>query len=357
MFSLIMMMIGFLFAVVLITFVSQVRKYAKEDRVKQPNRFQAGQPYVTTAKGQYQVIGRSTMPMIPANSEATSQLTIQTNQPLNAINPQEEYPYVVVENEFKQKPNFSAVVIMDDENVSAIDETEVMSELTPVEELFAEVVKPSLITDIENTYKTMKPIAPLKRENEDFDMKNQFIEAQINDKTTKGFEETLNSFMNELFVPLIEEKIEVETEPLLSSEDNDFIKQVTNFEGLGEYQLPQKSPVQHVILTLDELYDENNVDAQFLKFAPLFADEYEHNLVDGVSGFRSWFVEVVGREGNYLHVTDGTGRLWLDAENFSNKSIEQGDYLTIDAQDGELVTLTVLDIEDLTGENAYIAVS
>lgn len=350
-------MIGFLFAVVLITFVSQVRKYSKEDRLKQPNRFQAGQPFATTANGQYQVIGRSTMPLIPANSEAASQLTIQTIQPLNAVDPQEEYPYVVVENEFKREPSYSAVVIMDDET----DERDVMSELTHVEELFAEVAKPrfTTLTDIEeNTNETMEQnlTAPLNQENEEFDMKNPFIEAQINDKTTKGFEETLNSFMNDLFVPLVDEKKE-EPEPFLSSEDKNFIKQMTNFQGLGEYQPTEKSPVQHVVLTLDELYDENNVDAQFLKFAPLFADEYEHKLVDGVSGFRSWFVQVVGREGDYLHVTDGTGRLWLDAENFSNKSIEHGDYLTIDAQDGEMVTLTVLNIEDLTNENAYIAVS
>ncbi|MDQ0271240.1 hypothetical protein [Cytobacillus purgationiresistens] len=67
-------------------------------------------------------------------------------------------------------------------------------------------------------------------------------------------------------------------------------------------------------------------------------------ISDEVLGLQKWVVEIVGEEQGYLHVSDGTSRVWVHAGAY--ESINKGDILslTVDCQENNIL---VLDIEIL----------
>lgn len=100
--------------------------------------------------------------------------------------------------------------------------------------------------------------------------------------------------------------------------------------------------VESVVLSLDDLYDPNNLDARFMRIAEYFADVCENTLSEGTHGFKTFVVQVVGTESECIHVTDGTGRIWFDVEAFQEKEFKRDDILLIEANFGEVVTCSRL---------------
>ncbi|MGE7983756.1 hypothetical protein [Solibacillus sp. NPDC093137] len=119
--------------------------------------------------------------------------------------------------------------------------------------------------------------------------------------------------------------------------------------------------VEPVVLSLDDLYDPNNLDARFMRIAEYFADVCENTLSEGTHGFKTFVVQVVGTESECIHVTDGTGRIWFDVEAFQEKEFQRGDILLIESNFGEVVTcsrLSNIELEDMeqyeiTGDETY----
>lgn len=108
--------------------------------------------------------------------------------------------------------------------------------------------------------------------------------------------------------------------------------------------------VEPVVLSLDDLYDPNNLDARFMRIAEYFADVCENTLSEGIHGFKTFVVQVVGTESECIHVTDGTGRIWFDVEAFQEKEFQRGDILLIEANFGEVVTCSKLSNVELERE-------
>lgn len=143
-------------------------------------------------------------------------------------------------------------------------------------------------------------------------------------------------------------------------EQDSFISRVTNLNGINDMKDitvdEAQMKLEPVILTTDDWHDSTNVDSQFMRVARFYEDVIEDRLIDGTRGFRSWVVQVAGVDGNLIHVTDGTARIWLDVENFSNRNFEKNEIYLIEATDGEVMTLSVLsDREIALGNNSYSA--
>lgn len=79
-----------------------------------------------------------------------------------------------------------------------------------------------------------------------------------------------------------------------------------------------------------------------------------HKINDGFIGEQLWIVEVVGYEQNYIHVSDGATRTWLNVNKFKN--IGKGDILSVLVERDVSDQLYVLDIDTLQQKSNDFAI-
>lgn len=78
----------------------------------------------------------------------------------------------------------------------------------------------------------------------------------------------------------------------------------------------------------------------FKESLPLLATA---QIADYEIGEQVWIVQVVGEEQGYIHVSDGSGRAWVNAESFG--SIGKGDYLSMMVERVDVTHVNALQID------------
>ncbi len=86
----------------------------------------------------------------------------------------------------------------------------------------------------------------------------------------------------------------------------------TEEEILEEVQGVAQAKVDDSILTMDSWQGETEPVA----VTTTLAATANAKITDSLIGEQLWVVEVIGEEQEYLHVSDGSGRAWINAENF-----------------------------------------
>lgn len=85
-----------------------------------------------------------------------------------------------------------------------------------------------------------------------------------------------------------------------------------------------------------------------IKVAPRFSSTATARIEDYELGEQVWVVEVVGEEQNYLHISDGTAREWINIEHFNcSDEISKGDILSLLVERHNDRRITVKSIEIL----------
>lgn len=85
-----------------------------------------------------------------------------------------------------------------------------------------------------------------------------------------------------------------------------------------------------------------------IKVAPRFSSTATARIEDYELGEQVWVVEVVGEEQNYLHISDGTAREWINIEQFNcSDEISKGDILSLLVERHNDRRITVKSIEIL----------
>lgn len=121
---------------------------------------------------------------------------------------------------------------------------------------------------------------------------------------------------------------------------------------LGElnWELLSKKEKQSDILSMSDWEEEpipTSMDKQLSATA-------SHKINDTYIGEQLWIVEVVGYEQNYLHVSDGATRTWLNIDGFNN--IHHGDILSVLVERNLTEHLKVIDIDILQKKSKDFAI-
>lgn len=92
------------------------------------------------------------------------------------------------------------------------------------------------------------------------------------------------------------------------SVESDYKKEVT-------VDCTNELPMEKELLTMDAWVEEQ---PKPVSFSSQLAATASSKICDFEVGEQLWVVEVVGEEQGYLHVSDGSGRVWVKATNFNN---------------------------------------
>lgn len=98
----------------------------------------------------------------------------------------------------------------------------------------------------------------------------------------------------------------------------------TQFDCTNEYFEHESIMVNDDEWLSMDAWEEAPEPIEFHESLPLHASA---QIADYEIGEQVWIVQVVGEEQGYLHVSDGSGRAWVNAERFG--AIGKGDYLSM----------------------------
>lgn len=121
---------------------------------------------------------------------------------------------------------------------------------------------------------------------------------------------------------------------------------------LGEFNWESlsKKEVDSEILSMSDWEEEpvpTSMDHQLSATA-------SHKISDAYIGEQLWIVEVVGYEQEYIHVSDGATRTWLNIDGFNN--IHRGDILSVLVERNLTEHLKVIDIDILQKKSKDFAI-
>lgn len=157
---------------------------------------------------------------------------------------------------------------------------------------------------------------------------NELQGEEIESSYNEDYDAYLMSLESQL--PHLEEEVNMRPVPL-GEVENTFLNIVhTNLitalkdEGVQ----PEKPQYEHIVLSVDDWFSgEHNL---FIEINDAYEDMYTHKIIDGAKGLQTWVVQITGAEDNFIHVSDGTARAWLDVSDFSNKVKDIGSIVMLD---------------------------
>lgn len=159
-----------------------------------------------------------------------------------------------------------------------------------------------------------------------------------------------NSDSGEIFTDLykpVEEETEIDYQPVqvnvvetykqseLNEEQENFFDAFLN--NLQEDLVAEKEDVLSM-----EAWDE---EPQTIEIADKFTDQSTAKISDYQQGEQKWIVKIIGEEQGYIHVSDGTGRAWINTgrvDSFSN-----GDVVSIIVDRKNEISVEMLNAEIL----------
>lgn len=131
-------------------------------------------------------------------------------------------------------------------------------------------------------------------------------------------------------LPSLEEEVEIG--PVPQEEMNSAFLNIVHTNLIAalkdEAVQPEKPQFEPIVLSVDDWFSgEHNL---FIEINDAYEEMYTHKIIDGAKGLQTWVVQITGAEDNFIHVSDGTARAWLDVSNFSNKVKDIGSIVMLD---------------------------
>ncbi|MFG3435092.1 hypothetical protein [Lysinibacillus fusiformis] len=204
-------------------------------------------------------------------------------------------------------------------------EAVVMEDMVPVK-ANSEVYQEAELDPAVATFATMFNFEDTSKEDtlERIESQGEEIEGSYND----DYNAYLMSLESQL--PQLEEEVDMESVPP-GEVENTFLNIVhTNLitalkdEGVQ----PEKPQYEPIVLSVDDWFGgEHNL---FIEINDAYEDMYTHMIIDGAKGLQTWVVQITGAKDNFIHVSDGTARAWLDVSDFSNKVKDIGSIVMLD---------------------------
>lgn len=90
-------------------------------------------------------------------------------------------------------------------------------------------------------------------------------------------------------------------------------------------EVPKLEPI---VLTAEDWF--NGEHEQYVEISARYEEFYSHKIIEAASGMQTWVVQILGQQNEYIHVSDGTARIWLDVSNFAGKPMGIGSLVMVE---------------------------
>ncbi|MFJ7890385.1 hypothetical protein ACIQYL_20195 [Lysinibacillus xylanilyticus] len=114
-------------------------------------------------------------------------------------------------------------------------------------------------------------------------------------------------------------------------DNNEFLNAVhTNLiSALKVEAAPAKKPeFEPIVLSVDDWFSGSQ--DPYIEISNVYEDMYTHKIIEEAMGMQTWVVRIIGTEDNFIHVSDGSARVWLDVSEYPNKLKELGSTVMLD---------------------------
>lgn len=129
---------------------------------------------------------------------------------------------------------------------------------------------------------------------------------------------------------------------ILTAEQSNFFQAFLGIENKEmDDCIIEPTPIDSDILTMEDW----NEQTPPVSVTPKLAATADAKISDYLIGKQLWVAEVVGEEQGFLHVSDGSGRAWVEASRFS--LIGKGDILSLLIERDSLEDIYALEIDIL----------
>lgn len=151
-------------------------------------------------------------------------------------------------------------------------------------------------------------------------------------------------------LPVINNQVDLQQETytttfITEEQDNYFSSLIDCFKDTKEQALEEvhdvvQSEFEDSILTMDSWESQTDPVAVTPKLAAIANAKINESLI----GEQLWVVEVIGAEQEYIHVSDGSGRAWINAENFGTLGKRDILSILVNRESDLSVELTAVDV-------------
>lgn len=129
-----------------------------------------------------------------------------------------------------------------------------------------------------------------------------------------------------------------------SKEDKQFFATVhTNLlEAIAQEEsvINETPKLEPIVLTPEDWF--NGEHEQYVQINARYEDFYSHKIIEATTGKQTWVVQILGQQNEFIHVSDGTARIWLDVSDFVGKPMENGSVIMVEVvcAEGDLQVVT-----------------
>lgn len=102
---------------------------------------------------------------------------------------------------------------------------------------------------------------------------------------------------------------------------------------LKERPAPEKPRLEPIVLTAEDWFKGEH--EQYVQINAQYDEFCSHKIIEAALGMQTWVVQILGQQNEYIHVSDGTARIWLDVSDFIGKPMDIGSIVMMEVVSAE----------------------